>query len=63
KLRKTALALASEEGKELGLKQGEELGLEKGKLTIAKAMLMKNINIQTIKECTGLSDNEINNLK
>ncbi|MEG2322193.1 MAG: transposase, partial [Bacilli bacterium] len=55
KLQKTALALALEKGKELGLKEE--------KLIIAKAMLIKNINIQTIKECTGLSDNEINNLK
>ena len=34
-------------------------GLEKGKIEIAKQMLKNNIDIATIIDCTGLSQEEI----
>ncbi|MCP4761323.1 MAG: DNA repair protein [archaeon] len=51
-----------EEGKEEGLKEGIEKGEGKKALEMAKAMKQKGIDIQTIKEISGLSINEIENL-
>ena len=44
-----------EKGIEKGMKKGMERGIEKGKLEIAKAMLQKGIDAQTIMEVTGIS--------
>ncbi len=52
--------------KEESIKDGIKIGIEKGtlstKCTIAKSMLKKGIDINTISECTGLTEEEINNL-
>ena len=38
-------------------------GLEQGKLAIAKKMLEQKADIEFIKTCTGLTEEEINKLK
>ena len=38
-------------------------GKLEGKLEVAKKMLERGIDIETIKEITGLSEDEINHLK
>ncbi len=48
-----------EEGKEKGYKEGEKKSISK----IALSMMKKNIDIDTINECTGLSKEEIMSLK
>ena len=51
------------EYKEEGLKEGIEQGsLERSK-TIALSMIKEGINIETISKCTGLSIEQINNIK
>ena len=49
--------------KDSGLKEGEEIGMEKGmlkgKLSVAKSMLEKGMDIQHISELTGLSPEAI----
>ena len=54
-------------GKQEGLKEGVEKGLKEGeknsKIQIAKKMMSKNINISEIIEFTGLSENDLENLK
>ncbi len=60
-----------QEGIEQGMKQGVEQGIQKGmeqginqeKIAIAKKMLLKKMNIDTIIEITGLSKVEIENIK
>lgn len=56
-----------EAGVEEGIKKGIEKGIEKGKkegiIKIAKAMLEKNIPIETIMEITELTREEIEKLK
>ena len=56
-----------EAGVEEGIKKGIEKGIEKGKkegiIKIAKAMLEKNIPIETIMEITELTKEEIEKLK
>ena len=42
---------------------GIETGMRDSKIQIAKNMLVKKININTISECTGLAIQEIENLK
>lgn len=51
------------QGIEEGLKQGIEEGVKLEKLEIAKIMLKKEIDIQTIEEITGLTKDEIEKLK
>lgn len=46
-----------------GMKKGLEQGLEQGKTKIAKNMLAKDMDVSIISEVTGLSIEEINNLK
>ena len=54
------------DGYDAGIEQGIEQGIETGErnkqLEIAKNMLNKNIDIETIISCTGLTKEEINNL-
>ena len=48
-----------EDGQAKGLEQGIEQGIEQGKLETAKKMLVKNIDIDTIVEITGLPKEQI----
>ncbi len=67
----TGISEAKRQGLENGLRQGIEEGLKQGieegvkleKLEIAKIMLKKEIDIQTIEEITGLTKDEIEKLK
>lgn len=52
-----------EEGKAVGLEEGKTLGLEEKSLEIAKSMLLKGMDIDTIAEITKLSTKEIEALK
>lgn len=58
---------AFKEGVEKGIKEGKTEGLKEGeknsKIQIAKKMMSKNINISEIIEFTGLSENDLENLK
>lgn len=45
------------------IEQGIEQGIEQNKISTAKKMLEKNIDIDSIKEITGLSLDEIKELK
>ena len=47
-----------EQGIEKGIKQGIEQGIEK----VAKNLKAKNVDIEIIKETTGLTDEEIEKL-
>ena len=55
------------EGVEKGIKEGKTEGLKEGeknsKIQIAKKMMSKNMNISEIIEFTGLSENDLENLK
>lgn len=48
---------------EQGIEKGIEQGIEQNKISTAKKMLEKNIDIDSIKEITGLSLDEIKELK
>ena len=50
------------EGKEEGIKEGREEGAKQNSCDIAKRMLEKGIDIETISELTGLTENEISEL-
>ena len=50
---------AFKDGKTEGLKEGEK----NSKIQIAKKMMSKNMNISEIIEFTGLSENDLENLK
>jgi len=58
------------EGREKGLSEGEGIGIKKGrvegehlaKIEIAKSMIKKNLDPETISELTGLSIEEIKNI-
>ena len=52
-----------EEGLEEGLKKGLEQGIEQGKLESAKKMLEKDYPIEDIIEITGLTKEQIENIK
>lgn len=51
------------EGEEQGLKQGEKNGKRQEKIEIAKNLLKKNISLEIISEATGLTEEEIKELK
>ena len=51
------------EGKELGEKIGREKGIKENKRAIAKKMLSKGIRVKEIIELTGLTEEEIEELK
>ena len=53
---------ARREGKEEGRKEGIAIGEERGVLKTARQMKQKGIALDLIQECTGLSDEEIQNL-
>ena len=50
-------------GKREGIEEGKEEGIKKEKITIAKNMIKKQMDINTISEITGLSLDELENLK
>ena len=60
--KETYLRIGREEGKEVGQKEGEAIGARKTRLQNAKKMLEKGLDINLIKEITGLSDKEIKNI-
>lgn len=57
-----AMAGATRHGIEHGIKHGREEGREVEKIQIAKKMLEKHIDIDTIIEVTGLTKEKIENL-
>jgi len=44
-------------------KDAEKKGLEQGMTKVARQMLIEGIDLEVIKRCTGLSDEEIEKLK
>ncbi len=60
---KRGLEKGLKEGKEEGLKEGKEEGLKEKSIEIAKNMLKENVDINIISKYSGLSLDEINNLK
>ena len=54
---------ATKKGLKEGLEKGLERGTEQSKNEIAKNMLKKGLDISLISEVTGLSNEQINNLK
>ena len=48
---------------EKGIEQGIEQGIAKNKLDVARKLLEKNVSLDIISESTGLTIEEINNLK
>lgn len=60
-------AAGYDRGMEIGIEQGIEQGIQKGiekeKENIAKKMIQQNIQIETIIECTGLTKEEIEEIK
>ncbi len=65
--REEGLKVGREEGHKKGHKEGKEEGLKEGakknSFDIAKRMLEKGINIETISELTGLTAEEVSMLK
>ena len=51
------------EGKEEGIKEGREEGAKRNSCDIAKRMLEKGIDVETISELTGLTEEEVSRLK
>ena len=49
-------------GKEEGIREGREEGAKRNSCDIAKRMLEKGIDIETISELTGLTEKEISEL-
>ena len=52
-----------QKGELLGLQKGEQLGLQKGQQSIALKMLNQELPLSLISELTGLSSDEIKQLK
>jgi len=53
---------ARREGKEEGRKEGIAIGEERGVLKTARLMKQNGASVEFIKQCTGLSDEEIESL-
>ena len=51
-----------EQGISQGLQQGISQGSQQAKIETAKILLLKNISVDIISECTGLSVDEIKEL-
>ena len=60
--RKEGKEKGRKEGKEEGIKEGREEGAKQKSFDIAKRMLEKGIDIETISELTGLTEKEISEL-
>jgi predicted transposase/invertase (TIGR01784 family) len=52
-----------EQGMEKGIEKGIEKGFEQSKIEIAKKLLLAKVDLETISISTGLSVNEIKNIK
>lgn len=61
--REEGLAEGRKEGIKEGIKEGKKEGKKEEKVEIAKNLLKSNIDIRIIAKSTGLSENEINNIK
>lgn len=61
--KKEGLKEGLKEGKEEGLKEGIEKGILQGKKDIAKKLMEQKISIEIISKTTGLSIDELNDLK
>ncbi len=62
RVRNSLIEDALEDGWNRGKKEGKEEGIKENKLSVAKRMLEKSIDINVISECTGLSEKEIKTL-
>ena len=60
---KRGLQKGLEKGEAIGLEKGEAIGLEKGKIEIALRMLKKGKSVAEISDTTGLSTQQIEQLK
>ena len=63
KIQNSLLSEAKETGYISGINDGISKGVSKEKVNIAKNMLNKNISIEDISDITGLSIEEIENIK
>ena len=61
--RNYALEKAEERGKQAGIYEGKKIGIDERNIEIAKKMLNDNVDISFISKYSGLSIDEINNLK
>ena len=52
-----------EDMRETGYDEGKKKGIQQGKIEIAKSMLKRNMDIETISACTSLSIETINSLQ
>ena len=59
---KEAAEVAAEKAFEDGFSAGEERGRNEGKLETARSMILRNISIDIVAECTGLTPEEIEKL-
>ena len=57
------IAFAKDEGYELGIEEGIKEGEKNKQIEIAKKLLQENVDIQIIISVTGLSEEDIKNLK
>ena len=62
RVRNSLIEDALEDGWNRGKKEGIKEGIKENKLSFAKRMLEKNIDINVISECTGLSEKKIKTL-
>lgn len=62
RVRNSLIEDALEDGWNRGKEEGIKEGIKENKLSFAKRMLEKNIDINVISECTGLSEKEIKTL-
>ena len=58
-----AIAQATYDGQQLGIKQGIEKGIQKSKTEMAKAMLKDKLDIPFIAKYTGLTTDEVLSLQ
>jgi len=54
---------AIKQGRQEGTQEGREEGRQEGKLEVTKKLLNKGMDIKTISEITGMSEEEIKNLR
>ncbi len=48
-----------QEGKRKGLQEGKRKGLQEGKLETARRMLARGLDLPTVLECTGLTEDDL----
>ena len=57
--RNEGIAIGEKVGEERGISIGLSQGMQQAKLETAKSMILRNISIDIVAECTGLSLEEI----